>query len=56
MSSVEKQVIPLFKSNFSIGKSILTLDEPSKDLYPDGPKSIFSILKENEAKELTSNP
>jgi len=33
-------MVPLFKSDYSIGKSILTLKDPS----PDGPSSIFSIL------------
>lgn len=46
------------KSNYSIGKSILTLENPtdsdgkSIDPYPDGPKSIFSILKEENLSEL----
>lgn len=42
-------MIPLFKSHYSIGRSILTLDKESKD---GGPDSIFSILKENSMKEL----
>lgn len=45
-------MIPLVKSNFSIGKSILTLAHPEKDVYPDGPKSIFSIAKEESLKDL----
>lgn len=51
-------MIAAFKSNFSIGKSILTLDPAvdkegkSLDIYPDGPKSIFSILKEENLSEL----
>lgn len=52
MPRVEQKLTPLFKSNFSIGKSILTLDAPEKDNYPNGPKSIFSILKENSTNEL----
>ncbi len=59
MPSVEqKQIVPLFKSNFSIGKSILTLD-PTVDsdlqnieTYPNGPKSIFGILSEENLTEL----
>jgi DNA polymerase III alpha subunit len=47
-----RQSIPIFKSTFSIGKSILTLDDPSEDTYPIGPKSILSIVKEADLKEL----
>lgn len=39
-------MIALFKSHYSIGKSILTLEHPSK-VKEDGPQSIFSIC-ENE--------
>lgn len=35
-------MIPLFKSHFSIGKSILTLDNP-KNLKEGGPESVFSV-------------
>ena len=42
-------MIPLFKSHYSIGKSILTLERESKE---GGADSIFSILKENKMKEL----
>lgn len=38
-------MLPLFKSHFSIGKSILTLDDPKKTVQ-NGPDSIFSIAKE----------
>lgn len=51
MESVNRTLC-LWKSNFSIGKSILTLDDPKKDTYPNGPKSIFSILKERSLKTL----
>lgn len=44
-------MLPLFKSHFSIGKSILTLDHPDK-VVEDGPDSIFSIAVENGLKEL----
>jgi DNA polymerase III alpha subunit len=44
-------MIPLFKSHFSIGKSILTLKDPLED-KKGGPDSIFSIAKENKLKEL----
>lgn len=44
-------MIPLFKSHFSIGKSILTLSDPEKQ-KEDGPDSIFSIAKNNGLKDL----
>lgn len=53
-----KNVIPLMKSNYSIGKSILTLDEhldsegKNTETYPNGPKSIFGILGEENLAEL----
>tara|TARA_Y100000593_G_C4227876_1_gene295405 strand:- start:163 stop:921 length:759 start_codon:yes stop_codon:yes gene_type:complete len=44
------EVLPLFKSHYSLGRSILTLaDEESA---PDESDSIFDICKENEIKEL----
>jgi DNA polymerase III alpha subunit len=43
----------LFKSNYSIGKSILTLDPPQKSFYPHGPESIFKILQNNKLDTLT---
>lgn len=52
MSCMEEKIIPLFKSNYSIGSSILTLNNPDSDHYPNGPKSIFSILNENNLNEL----
>jgi DNA polymerase III alpha subunit len=44
-------MIPLFKSHFSIGKSILTLAEPEKQ-KKDGPDSILSLALDNGLKEL----
>jgi len=44
-------MIPLFKSHFSFGKSILTLNEPEKQKQ-DGPDSIISIAIENGLKQL----
>ncbi len=44
-------MIPLFTSHFSIGKSILTLDHPSK-VKPDGADSIFSIAEEFDLQEV----
>jgi len=44
------EVIPLFKSHYSIGRSILTIeDEDQVENYPD---SILSILKDNKIKDL----
>ena len=43
-------MIPIFKSHYSLGRSILTLeDKAEKDDYPD---SIIQICKENKIKEL----
>jgi len=44
------EVLPLFKSHFSIGRSILTLeDEEKEDNQPD---SIIDIAKDNNLKEI----
>ena len=42
-------VLPLFKSHYSIGRSILTLDEESLE---DGPDSIVEIAKEYALSEV----
>jgi|TARA_R100000081_G_C4820265_1_gene179256 DNA polymerase III alpha subunit len=42
-------MIPVFKSTYSIGKSILTLDDSDKE---GGPDSIFTICEENDIKLL----
>jgi len=44
--------IPLFKSHYSIGKSILTLAPPDADRSPDGPASIFDIAIENNLSKV----
>lgn len=44
-------MIPIFKSTYSIGKSILTLDHPDK-VRADGPDSVFSIAKENNLSSI----
>ncbi len=44
-------MIPLFKSHFSFGRSILTLNEPEKQKQ-DGPDSIISIALDNGLKEI----
>ncbi len=43
-------ILPLFKTHYSLGKSILTLSP--EDNQPDESDSVFSILKENKMKEL----
>lgn len=44
-------MIPLFKSHYSLGKSILTL-KPPRGNDPEGADSIFDILKENDLSRL----
>lgn len=44
--------IGLFKSHYSVGKSILTLEKPAP-LDASGPVSIFSIAKEYKLPEIT---
>lgn len=43
-------MIPLFKSHYSLGRSILTLED--KDQADDYPDSIIQIAKENKMKEI----
>ncbi len=45
------EILPLFKTHYSIGKSILTLDA-SDAASESGPDSIFSIIKECGLEEL----
>ena len=42
-------MIPVFKSTYSIGKSILTLDDSDKE---GGPDSIFTLCEEGDIKSL----
>ena len=42
-------MIPVFKSTYSIGKSILTLDDSDKE---GGPDSIFTLCEEGNIKSL----
>ena len=44
-------MVPLFTSHYSIGKSILTLDNPKKE-KEGGARSIFSIAKENNLNQV----
>lgn len=41
-------MLPLFKSHYSIGKSILTLDDPN-NIKEDGPESIFHIASKQKS-------
>jgi DNA polymerase III alpha subunit len=51
MSNIsDYKVLPLFKSHYSIGKSILTLDSGEK--LENSPVSIFSLVKEASLKEI----
>jgi len=43
-------MIPLFKSHYSLGRSVLTLED--KDQADDYPDSIIQIAKENKLKEI----
>lgn len=45
-------ITPLFKSHFSIGKSILTLDVPSESDQDNSADSIFSIIKDSKLKKV----
>jgi DNA polymerase-3 subunit alpha len=45
---MEFNTLPLFKSQYSLGRSILTLSQSSDS---EGPDSIFSLLKENDLSE-----
>jgi DNA polymerase-3 subunit alpha len=44
------EVLPLFKSHYSLGRSILTLE--NNETSPDESDSIFDICKENDLKEV----
>ena len=44
-------VIPLFKSHYSLGRSILTLQTPDSCIE-DGPNSIINLATENNMKKL----
>jgi DNA polymerase III subunit alpha len=44
-------VLPLFKSHFSLGRSILTLEKPNKDRDGKNPDSIFELLEDEKLKE-----
>ena len=44
------QVLPFFKSQYSLGRSILTLEKP-EDVEESGPDSIIDISQKNDLKE-----
>lgn len=44
-------ITPLFKSHYSIGKSILTLDA-AEEIKPYSPVSIFSLAQQSSLKEI----
>lgn len=44
-------MLPLFKTHYSIGKSILTLEDPKKTVE-GGPDSVFKIAKDNGLSKL----
>ena len=46
------EALPLFKSHYSLGRSILTLEKP-EDALPNGPDSIVDIAEKNDLKEVT---
>ena len=45
-------MVPLFKSHYSIGKSILTLNDPDQEKGDGGPDSIFALLLKHKIKNL----
>lgn len=45
-------IIPLFKTHYSVGKSILTLEKPA-EITDSGPISVFSIAKQHNLQEVT---
>jgi sulfur relay (sulfurtransferase) DsrF/TusC family protein len=48
---MNKDIIGLFSSHFSLGKSTLTLDKP-EEIQDNKPISIFSIAKKYELKDI----
>ncbi len=51
MASQVQNIIPLFKSHYSIGKSVLTLEKAGTST-PTEPASIIDICKENNLKQM----
>ena len=46
------EVLPVFKSQYSLGRSILTLEKPD-DMLNGGPDSIVDMAEENELEQVT---
>jgi DNA polymerase III alpha subunit len=46
------EILPLFKSQYSLGRSILTLEKP-EDALMNGPDSIVDIAEKNGLEEVT---
>ena len=46
------ELLPIFVSNFSLGRSILTLDEPEDEIDISKPISIFSIAQKYDLKTI----
>ena len=46
------EIIPLFKSHYSLGRSILTLNLPKGAEEEDGADSVFDICEDSGQKEL----
>ena len=47
-----EEIIPIFKSHYSLGRSILTLDKPAQEADPTSADSIFDICVEEKIKDL----
>ena len=45
-------MLPIFRSHYSIGSSILTLDPPEEEIKDNAPVSIFSIAKKHDIKDI----
>jgi len=46
------EIIPIFKSHYSLGRSILTLNPPKPEEETDSSDSVFDICKEHDLKEI----
>ena len=47
-----EEVVPLFKSHYSLGRSILTLGMPEEERNEESSDSIFDIAQEGGMKEV----
>lgn len=45
-------MLPIFRSHYSIGSSILTLDPPEDEIKDNAPVSVFSIAKKHGLKNI----